>query len=254
MRLRNSVAFEAGLAVVVFLIGRLVWVQVAGLQSDTWYATLAGGTRTNTPAGFWYQFVSIPITQFLLLRWIWRLVIWWRFLGQVSRLDLNLVPTHPDRSCGLGFLDAIVFAMAPFLLSQTCQLSGHLANRILWEGSRLPDHYVEIGVMLGFLVVIALGPLCAFTPCLLRAKILGKLRYGRLASEYVIDFDRKWIGGARPPGETLIGTADIQSLADLANSYSVVQSIIPVPFGKGSLAGLVAVTVLPLLPLALTMF
>ena len=36
-----------------------------------------------------------------------------------SRLDLNLVPTRPDRSCGLGFLDAIVFAMSPFLLAHS---------------------------------------------------------------------------------------------------------------------------------------
>src|SRR5512135_2710555 len=163
MRLRNSVAFEAGLAVVVFLIGRFVWVQVAGLQSDTWYATLAGGTRTNTPAGLWYQFVSIPITQFLLLRWIWRLVIWWRFLGQVSKLDLNLVPTHPDRTCGLGFLDGVVFAMAPFLAAHSFLLSGALANNILYEGSRLPAHYAEIGIMAAFLFAITVGPLCTFT-------------------------------------------------------------------------------------------
>ena len=175
-------------------------------------------------------------------------------LWQVSKLDLNLVPTHPDRSWGLGFLDGIVFAMAPFLLAHSCLLSGFLANRILWEGGRLPDHYVEIGAMAAYLFVLTLGPLCVFTPCLLRARREGLLRYGKLGSDYVIAFDRKWIGGDRPPEESLVGTGDIQSLADLSNSYDIVRSIIPFPFGRSSLVGLVVVIALPLLPLALTMF
>ncbi len=254
VRLRNSVPIEVGLAVVVLVIGGLTWQQVAGLQSETWYALVSAGERKNTPAGFWYQFVSVPITQFVWLRWIYRLVIWWRFLGQVSKLDLNLVPTHPDRNCGLGFLDQIVVAMFPFLLAQSCLLSGYLGNRILWEGAKLPDFYPEMGAMAVFLFVLALGPLCVFTPCLLKARIQGLLRYGKFASEYVIAFDRKWIRGERPPDEPLVGTGDIQSLADLANSFAVVQSILPFPFGRSSLVGLAVVIALPLLPLALTMF
>ena len=254
LRLRNSIPLEVGLAVVVFVVGRFSFQELVALQSDTWYGTLSAGARTNTPAGIWYQFVSLPISQFIWLRWIVRLVIWWRFLGQVSKLDLNLVPTHPDRSCGLGFLDSIVFAMAPFLLAHSCLLSGTLANNILYQGSKLPAHYPEIGIMAAFLLAITLGPLCVFTPCLARARRQGLLRYGRLASDYVIAFDRKWIAGQRPPEERLVGTEDIQSLADLANSFDVVRSILPFPFGRSSLVGLVVVIALPLLPLGLTMF
>jgi hypothetical protein len=253
-RLRNSMAIEVGLAVAVLVIGRLSWQQLAQLQSDTWYATIAEGVRTNTLAGVWYQYVSIPISQFILLRWFFRLIIWWRVLWQISRLDLNLVPTHPDRTCGLGFLDGVVFAMGPFLLALSCLLSGSIANRLLWEGSKLPEHYVEIGVMAGFLAAIALGPLCVFTPALARAKRDGLFRYGKLASEYVNAFDRKWIGGERPPEEPLVGTADIQSLADLGNSFEIVQGVVPFPFGRSALIGLVVVVALPLLPLLLTMF
>jgi hypothetical protein len=254
MRLRNSWVVEVGLAIAVLVIGRLSWEQLAGVQSDTWYTTISEGVRTSTPAGVWYRFVSVPISQFILLRWAFRLVIWWRLLWQISKLDLNLVPTHPDRSCGLGFLGGVVFAMAPFLLALSCLLSGSLANRIVWEGSRLPDHYVEIGVMAAFLFAIAVGPLCVFTPALLEAKREGLFRYGCLASDYVNAFDRKWIAGDRPPGELLVGSGDIQSLADLANSFEIVQGIIPFPFGRSTLVGLVVVVALPLVPLLLTMF
>ena len=253
-RLRNSIAIELGLLAFVVLVGGVFWREVYSLQSDTWYATLAAGGKTSTAAGYWYQFVSVPVAQFISLRWTFRLFVWWRFLWQVSRLDLNLVPTHPDRSCGLGFLDGTVFAMAPFLLAQSCLLSGYLANRLLHESAKLPDHYVEIGALALLLYLLALGPLCVFTPVLLRARRLGLGTYGRLASEYVIAFDRKWTGGQRPTEEPLLGTADIQSLADLANSFAIVQSITPFPFGRNSLVGLAVIIALPVLALFLTMF
>lgn len=254
MRIRNSIPLEIGIAVFVVAIGRLTWQGLTALESDTWYATMVAGTRTNTPAGFWYQFVSVPISQFIWLRWIVRLALWWRFLWQVSRLELNLVPTHPDRCCGLGFLDGTAFAMAPFLLAHSALLSGYLGNRILWEGAKLPDYYPEIGALAVFLFAVTLGPLCVFTPGLLRARLQGLARYGTLASDYVNAFDRKWIRGERPADEPLVGSADIQSLADLGNSFSVVQAILPFPFGRSTLVGLVVFIALPLLPLALTMF
>jgi len=51
-----------------------------------------------------------------------------------------------------------------------------------------------------------------------------------------------------------MGSGDIQSLADLANSFNIVLSIAPFPFGRNSLAGLVVIIAIPLLPLTLTMF
>lgn len=253
LKLRNSAAVELALLALVLIGGGLWWNAFVSVKADTWYATVVNGQPMRTPAGIWYQFVSVPITQFILLRWYFRLVIWIRFLWQVSRLNLNLIPTHPDRSCGLGFLDGIVFAMAPFLLAQSCVVAGSLANRLVHEGTKLPDYYIEIGTLAAFLFLITLGPLCLFTPPILKARLLGLQVYGALASDYVRGFQSKWIGGQRPPDEELLGTGDIQSLADLANSFAVVQSIIPFPFGRSSLLGLAVIVALPLLPLTLTM-
>ena len=63
---------------------------------------MPGGSWNLTPAGYWYVFVSIPILQFLLLRWYVKFFIWYRFLWHVSRLNLHLVPIHPDHSAGLA--------------------------------------------------------------------------------------------------------------------------------------------------------
>jgi hypothetical protein len=254
LRLRNSIGVEVSLILFLILAGGFWRRAVIQLQSDTWYATMADGRAVNTAAGYWYYLVSLPIIQFIGLRWYFRLFVWARLLRQISRLHLNLVPAHPDGSCGLGFLDGIVAAMAPFLLAHSILLSGYVANRIFYAGGKLPDYYVEIGTVAVFLALLALGPLCVFTPPLLQARRVGLLNYGRLASDYVVGFDRKWIDGERSADEPLVGTSDIQSLADLANSYSVVRSITPFPFGRSALIGLAVVIALPLLPLTLTMF
>jgi hypothetical protein len=254
VRLRGSVGVELFLLVCVYLVGGFSWRAITSLNSDTWYATLTPGAVHWTSAGFWYRWVSLPLFQFILLRWYFRLFIWIRFLWQVSKLDLNLVPTHPDRSCGLGFLGAVVPAMAPFLLAHSCMFSGAIANHLVHDGAKLPDFYVEIGTLAVFLLLVTLGPLCLFTGVLLRAKLMGLRKYGRFASEYAMGFERKWIGGQRPEGQDVLGAEDIQSLADMANVYAVIQSIIPFPFGKGSLIILAVIIALPLLPLGLTMF
>jgi hypothetical protein len=163
MRLRNSVAVEIAMLLVVILVGPLIWRGALALHSDTWYVTVTGSSPRPTAAGRWYTFVSVPLFQFVLLRWYFRLFIWCHFLFQVSRLDLNLVPLHPDRCCGLGFLANVASAFAPLLAAHSGLLAGFIANRILHEGEKLPDYRFELVGMAVFLLVIVLGPLsCSF--------------------------------------------------------------------------------------------
>ena len=56
------------------------------------------------------------------------------------------------------------------------------------------------------------------------------------------------------PSEELLGTGDIQSLADLGNSYALVRDMRAVPFGLEDIFRLAAATAAPLLPLLLTAF
>ena len=254
VRLRNSIPVEVGLLLLVGVVGNFVWHQSMGLSQDTWYETFSAKEITHTAAGRWYAFVSVPIVQFILLRWYFRLFIWWRLLWQLSRVNLNLIPTHPDRSCGLGFLGGVVFAMAPFLMAHSFLLAGSLANRIVYDGQKLPDYKLEIVAVVLLLLVVTLGPISVFAPQLSRARLAGLRDYGRLASDYVLAFDRRWVSERPTLDEPLLGSADIQSLADLANSYQVIQGIRVVPFGRETLGPLAAIIVVPLLPLGLTMF
>ena len=138
-RLRNSVLAEVLLIAFVYGVGILiVWRQYVALDTATWYATPSAEGSKLSLAGMWYGYVSLPIFQFLLLRWYFRLFIWTRFLWQVSRIELSLVPTHPDRVGGLGFLSNTVYAFAVLAVAHGALLAGQLANRIFYLGATLP--------------------------------------------------------------------------------------------------------------------
>jgi hypothetical protein len=254
MRLRDSVSVEIGLLLVVLVAGPYLRQESRLLHSDTWYAVVGGGGVSYTPAGLWYMYFSVAVFQFILLRWYFRIFIWYRFLFQVSRLELNLEPLHPDYCCGLGFLGTVASAFAPLLMAHSGLVSGFIANRIIHEGAHLPDYKFELVGLTAFLLLLVLGPLCVFTPKLNRARIGGLRTYGRLASDYVVAFRKKWAAGADSGGEPLLGTADIQSLADLNNSFAIVSGTKLAPFGKEAVIRFLVVIALPLAPLAFTMF
>jgi hypothetical protein len=197
--------------------------------------------------------LSLPLFRFLLLRWYFRLLIWYRFLWLVSKIPLRLNALHPDRAGGLGFLGNSVFAFAPVLLAQTILLSAFIMSRIWHEGAVLPAFELEIVAIVVFLLILVLLPQTFFTAQLARARRAGSREYGALGSRYAEGFRQKWLGGAAPENEPLVGSSDIQSLADLANSFEVVRQMDALPLNKSTVVRLAMVIVLPLLPLTLTM-
>ena len=132
-------------------------------------------------------------------------------------------------------------------------LAGLIANRIFYLGATLPEFKIEIAVLVIFLMCVVLGPLLVFAPQLAQAKRTGNREYGTLAERYVREFDAKWLRGGVPADEPLVGSADIQSLADLANSFEVVRTMRTAPVTKEAILQLAAATLAPVVPLALTM-
>ena len=250
MRMRNSVLLELALLVFVYTVGHLIWWNETALGEATWYAVPDGKTLHLTAAGYWFSWVSIPLFQFILLRWYMRIAIWYRLLWQVSKLNLHLLPTHPDGVGGIGFLGRRTYAFSPILFAEGALLAGLISSRIFYENQTLMSFKLNIIGLTGFFVLVLLGPLTMFTPLLARTKRNGLGEYGTLATGYVTDFDEKWVRGGTE--EEILGTGDIQSLADLANSYTVVREMKLVPFGRGDIVYLVGATAFPLLPLLLT--
>jgi hypothetical protein len=255
MRLRNSMTAELLLLAFVYVVGvGFVWRTQVALDVTSWYGVQVDGKLAPSLAGWWLGCVSLPILQFLLLRWYFRLFIWARFVWQVSRIELKLMPTHPDRCGGLGFLASVSHAFAPVLLAQGALLSGMMADRIFFTGAKLPEFKLELIGLVFMMVFVVLGPLLAFAPGLAAAKRTGIREYGTLAKRYTDEFDRKWLRGGAPASEQLIGSADIQSLADLDNSFKVVSDMRLVPFNLQAVLQLAVFSLIPVLPLLLTLF
>jgi hypothetical protein len=189
LRGRDSIVSELGPLVLAYTLGLLVWRSQVALAESTWYAMPEAKQLHLTLAGYWYVFVSIPIFQFILLRWYVRLVIWFRLLWQISRLDLNLVAAHPDRAGGIGFLGNGSYAFGPILFAQGGLLAGFIATRVLYEGRGLLSFKAEAAGFVGFFVLVILGPLVMFTPLLDRAKRKGSNKYGLLANRYLLRLD-----------------------------------------------------------------
>ena len=253
IKLRNSIPVETALLLIVYTLGLWLWGSRVPIDSQTWYAH-PGGRWNLTSAGYWYVFVSIPILQFILLRWYFRFFLWYRFLWQVSRIKLNLIPTHPDRCAGLAFLGKSVYAFSPILFAQGAMLAGIVADRVLFQGENLLSFKLQVIGFVAFFVFIILGPLVMFTPQMAAAKRKGLADYGLLAQSYVDGFAQKWIGrGAADSGE-LLGSGDIQSLADLGNSYGMVRDMRALPFWLDDITRLALATVVPFAPLLLTLF
>jgi hypothetical protein len=253
-RLRNSILAEVLLIALVYGFGILVvWRHFVALDTVTWYATPSADGAKLSPAGLWYGYVSVPIFQFLLCRWYFRLFIWARFLWQVSRIELSLVAIHPDQAGGLSFISGQIYAFSVLAVAHGALLAGNLANRIFFVGAALTQFKVEIALVVIFLLCVVLGPLLVFSPQLARVKRQGLREYGALATRYVREFDAKWLRGGVAAGEPLVGSGDIQSLADLAGSYEVVRTMHLVPIKRDDVLRLVVATLAPIVPLALTM-
>lgn len=255
-RIRDSVVIESILIAVVFSLGAFIYRRGLTTTLPTWNIIADGTGRTFTIAGYWMAFVSVPIFQFFLIRWYLRILNWSLFLWRISRLNLNLIATHADRSAGIGFLAKTTYSFAYFLLAHGALLSAHIANLVMNNGEPLMSFKLEAGAFVALFLMLVFGPLTVFTPQLIAAKWQGGGIFGNLISQYIEDFNQKWTSGDKAADERpeLLGTPDIQSLADIGNSFVVVEQMRTVPFNYYDVVYLGALTLIPLVPLLLFVF
>jgi len=254
LTMRNSLLAEGIIAGLVIFSAAFLRLEFSG-TSSTWQFLVSSSGATRMLAGWWHLLVSIPVFQFILYRWLWRYLIWCWFLWRTSRLDLHLVPTHPDMVGGLGFLGLAQAKYAIIIFALSSLLSSQMGQEILFGGASLANYRVTILGFVALILIVFLGPLLVFSLKLFDTRRKGLLEYGALANEYTQSFERKWIRREAPEGEALIGSADIQSLADLANSFEVVRKMRPAPLDlMTTILPMVAAAVIPFLPLALTVF
>jgi hypothetical protein len=249
LRFRDSHVGEIIVVIVTYLAAYNA-LSGASSQSGTWFRPELG--QGLTLVGYWYALVALPIFQFLIFRWIYRMAVWSRLLWKVSRLDLLLTPTHPDAAGGLAFLGKALIPFGVILFALSAVVSSGIAERILFTGARLEEYMWSYLTLFVFALAVFVAPMLVFVPNLLALKQRGLMEYGTLGSEYTQAFHRRWVSKTEPAEEPLLGTGDIQSLADLGNSFGTIKNMNILPVAFSDFVAFVLPGLIPALPLAAT--
>ena len=248
---RDSIIAEIVIAILAYVIAISAF-RTMSLHVSTWYAVRTETGLSPTLAGWWLLLFSVPWLQFLFLRWIWRLFLWFQFLWRMHNLDLQLFPTHPDHAGGLGFVGETQRFFGVLLFTESIALAGVIANSLVYDKQPLISYGPAIGAYVLIVLTLVLGPLVIFAKALRVTKRRGLHQYGTLATSYTGSFHKKWIQNEVPDREPLLGTADIQSLADLGNSFNIIVEMNALPIGPRTPIHLLIACLLPLAPLVLT--
>lgn len=260
-------AFESALAIAdrrtsstlaeaVIIAIALIWpgfvasftVELAG---SSWEGMLVGGDVVLSWAGETARFLSTPLFLFLVLRWLWRFLVWGVLLYRVSRLPLQLTPLHPDRAAGLGFLAIYPSVFSGFVFALSCVVASSFLKDLSLERHDPATVWIAIAGWLVITLIMFLGPLLVFSPTLYAVRERALLDYGRLASQHHLAFHQKWIREARS-GEDLMGAPETSSAADLNASVEVAQAMRVVPIDLIAVIQLVVAAGIPMLAVVAT--
>jgi hypothetical protein len=243
-RLRDSAIPELLLLVLAFAPTFLFQPEWGLAAASSWH-TIA---HKLSPAGWWFATISAPILRFLIYRWLFRYFIWALLLWRIIRLGLHLIPTHPDRAAGLGFLSLTQGRFGILFCAFGCIFAGRVVNGLVYDGTPLASFKFLMAGFLVLSVIVGLFPLTLLAPKMAEVRRLGLREYGKFGNLYTESFDLRWVHPTEPPPEPLLGTGDIQSLADLGNSYAIIEEMSIAPITKMLTVQLAVQAGVPLIP------
>jgi hypothetical protein len=188
-----------------------------------------------------------PLYQLLLLTWLWRAVVLTVLLWRISRLDLQLVATHPDRCGGLGFLERLPGAFAPVIAGTSVVLAARWGHDVLYHGTPIASLRVPAAVYLMLVLVLFLAPLLVFAPRLAAFKRQSVLAYGALVGRHGRLVERRWLRGQPVDDEGLLSAPEVGPVADTIALYQAVSGLRAVPIGKQALITVAGAAMVPMI-------
>ncbi|MGB8770305.1 MAG: hypothetical protein WCC92_11850 [Candidatus Korobacteraceae bacterium] len=249
VRLRDSVLPE--LIILVLIAIRTSAALKTQMVQTPWLAYRVGDVFHLTLAGWYAAIVSATILQFLLFLNLWKWLLWTIFAFKFSRLNLKLIPTHPDENGGLGFLGMTPLAFAPIAFAATLVIGATFRYQILHHTAHLLDFKLPGLALVTIVALVALGPLIFFMPRLAAVRRKGIMEYAILGQMQSTDFHEKWIVHRDAHETELIDAPEISTLCDYGQAYDRIENTKPFPVDRGALVGLALSVVIPALPTVL---
>jgi len=236
------------------------WIVILGLIAATetlplafadvhelnWAAQEGGGTQFGF-GGWWYLHVSRAIFLVLLLAWLWRVILLITLFFRIAKLDLQIVPTHPDGAGGLGFIERFPKAFSPVLFAISAVASARWAHAVLYHGTdvqALKMHMLSLAIVL--LLIFAL-PYLVWVAKLSASKKQALLEYGSLVGDHGRLVKRRWIEKAPVKDDELLSAPELGPVADTVALYDAVRNMRAFPLGKQALLALAVPIAIPML-------
>lgn len=211
------------------------------------WAMTAEGAHLGFGA-WWFLLVSRPIYGVLLFNWLWRLIVAVVLLWRISRLDLQLVPTHPDGCGGLGFLQRIPTVFAPVILASSAVLASRWGHDVLYHQVPVESLRLPMVLFVALVLVLFLAPLLVFVPNLLALKRRSLLAYGALVGRHGRLVERRWVRGEPVVDDGLLDAPELGPVADTLTLYDAIAKLKIAPIGKQSIVTVAGAAVIPMLP------
>jgi hypothetical protein len=249
-RLLNSNVVEISVIVLAYFIV-MILIRVISPQTIPSWHMLTKEHLSFSWAGWWHILVSIPLTLIFVFGWLWRLLLWSLLLWRVSRLDLHLVPAHPDLSGGLQFVGASLRAFPLLSFALGAVVAGGVANRIVHQGMHLIDFKYIIATLVVVILILFVAPLTVFTREILQARRRGIFEYGALAGAVGRQLERTWLDRRRKVDEAVLDVPHFSATTDLYQVVSNVYQIKSVPLDLQDLIAVIVAVLLPFLPVLL---
>ena len=238
----------------------LPWIAIFGLVVTTetipqtfmdmhelMWAAEAGGETPFGFGGWWYLHVSRAIFLVLLLAWLWRLTLLITLFFRLTKLDLQIVPTHPDRVGGLGFIERFPMAFSPVLFAISAVVSAKWAHSVLYHGTDVQTLKVNMISLAVVLLLLFALPYLVWIGKLSAAKKRALLEYGTLVGDHGRLVKRRWIDKARVEDEEILSAPELGPVADTVSLFEAVQNMRIFPLGKQALAALIVPVAIPML-------
>jgi hypothetical protein len=219
---------------------------------STWVTPVSADAGAHLSlAGWWRTIVSQPLFNALLYIWLWRLLLWMRFLRQSAGMDLRLVAAHPDLLGGLRFTLMPLRGFAWLAFGLGAVAAGSVAESVLVDGEPLGAFRLLIAAQVLAVLGLFAGPSLVWRGPLIRLQGFGTLYYGRLASEVGRAFQQRWLAGDREVGTEALDAQDFSATIDLYSVVANVRSINLYVLDRKAVTMLAGATLLPYVPLLL---
>lgn len=255
-RLRQSVWPDVACIALAYGISLAILVPQFGPDPlPTWHLHGVGDARTLTAPGWWAFFIALPFLNYVWLRIGWKILLWIYYLYHVSRARLDLHPTHPDLTGGIGFISEAQGRFALFILayglSNVAAPVGYEIAVQNYDFTIMPVWGPVVGFIVGAPLLFTL-PLFMFTKQLFRTRKRALAAYRERVTEHSRLVETRWLFGERSESSQ----EEIRDLAEqstLGTMFARIERMRVVPFDLrsfgqllGSTLGAMA-TLLPLL-------